>query len=137
MYKIKVSIKKSRIDGQGVFADEDVKRGAIVWQYTEGHDSKMTREAFDALDEPTKTAMQRIAYLSPTTAMWVSPPEDDPACYTNHDPETNNTTVVVDRQISDEPLFVANRDIRAGEEITNNYLEFDANSTPEKFSFLK
>jgi SET domain-containing protein len=33
--------------------------------------------------------------------------------------------VVVDTDISTEPFFVANRDIMAGEEITNNYHELD------------
>jgi SET domain-containing protein len=65
------------------------------------------------------------------------PPEDDPACYTNHDPEGFNTSVVFDKDVSDEPIFVANRDIEQGEEITNNYLEFDKNSAIRKFEWLK
>ncbi len=137
MYTIQLEIKESPIDGKGVFTIVDIKKGTIVWRYTEGHDKKMTKALFESLGETRKTILERIAYLSPTSDMWVMPPEDDPACYTNHDPIAHNTSVVINREISDEPLFVANRDIKAGEEITNNYLEFDDNSTVEKFNWLK
>lgn len=137
MYTIPVEVSKSKIDGQGVFTKTNIKNGSIVWQYTNGHDRKMSIKEFDNLDENTRTKLQRIAYLSPYTNLWVIPPEDDPACFTNHDPVTHNTSVVFDEKISDEPLFVANRNINAGEEITNNYLEFDNNSVTEKFKWLK
>lgn len=32
------------IDGDGVFAESDIPKGTIVWQYTDGHDKKMTKE---------------------------------------------------------------------------------------------
>lgn len=137
MYTVPVSIRESIIEGRGVFAETNIKQGAVVWQFTEGHDKKMTTQEFDALDEPTKTELQRIAYLSPSTNMWVIPPQDDAACYTNHDPYSYNTSVIFDENISDEPIFIANRDIKAGEEITNNYTDFDSNSTPDTFPWLK
>jgi len=137
MYLVPVSIRKSSIDGDGVFAESNIPKDTIVWQYTDGHDKKMTKKEFDKLDNGTKNELQRIAYLSPTTNVWVMPPEGDPACYTNHDSTGYNTSVVLDEKLSDEPLFVANRDIQAGEEITNNYTDFDNNSTPEKFKWLK
>jgi hypothetical protein len=137
MYKVPVEVRESDIDGKGVFAKSDIKKHVIVWQYIGGYDKKMTQYQFDSLEESTKTELQRIAYLSPTTNLWVMPPEDDPACYTNHDPEGFNTSVVFDKDVSDEPIFVANRDIEQGEEITNNYLEFDKNSAIRKFEWLK
>ena len=136
MYIVPVEVRESSIDGKGVFAISAIKKGTVVWQYTDGHDRKMTQDAFDKLDEGTKTSLQRVAYLSPTTQMWVIPPEKDPACYTNHSSDAYNTSVVVDKKISDEPLFIANRNIRADEEITNNYLEFDNNTKPNLYSWL-
>ncbi len=136
MYLVDVEVKESSIDGKGVFALEDIKMNSIVWIYTEGHDKKVSKDEFDKLDEKTKSELLRIAYLSPTSGMWAMPPFDDPACYTNHSADSHNTSVVVDENISDEPFFVANRDINSGEEITNNYLEFDKNSTVEKFKWL-
>lgn len=133
MYTVQIEIRNSNIDGKGVFALEPIPKGTIVWQYTEGHDKKISRQEFDALDENTKTSLQRVAYLSPTTKMWVIPPDNDPACYTNHDPDNFNTSVSFEQAISDEPLFRANRDISPNEEITNNYTDFDENSTHDKF----
>jgi SET domain-containing protein len=136
MYLVPVEVKGSSINGKGVFAKSNIKKGSIAWQYTEGHDKKMTVKDFDNLDNATKKSLQRVAYLSPTTGLWVMPPDEDPACYTNHNPNSNNTTVQFDPKISDEPVFVANRDIKAGEEITNNYLEFDKNTKPKSFDWL-
>jgi SET domain-containing protein len=136
MYTVPVEIHESNIEGKGVFATSFIPKGTIVWQYTEGHDKKITREKFDSLDQAAKTSLQRIAYLSPTSKVWVIPPDDDPACYTNHDPNDFNTSVSFEPEISEEPLFRANQDIKAGDEITNNYTDFDENSTPEKFSWL-
>jgi len=136
MYLVPVEVKRSSIEGKGVFAKNDIQKGGIVWRYTDGHDRKMTVKDFDNLDDATKKSLERVAYLSPTSGLWVIPPDDDPACYTNHDPNSNNTTVRVDPKISDEPIFVANRDIKAGEEITNNYLEFDKNTKPRSFDWL-
>ena len=136
MYKVAVEIHESNIEGKGVFATDFIPKGTIVWQHTDGYDTKMTTTKFDSLDEDTKTALQRTAYLSPTTRMWVAPPDNDPACYTNHDPQNFNTSVSFEPKISDEPLFRANRDINKGDEITNNYIDFDENSTLDKFKWL-
>lgn len=136
MYIVPVSIKKSPIDGDGVFAESDIPKDTVVWKYTEGHDRKMTTQEFDRLSEETKRELYRVAYLSPTTGVWVIPPEGDPACYTNHEPSAYNTSSIVDENVSEEPIFVANRDIQKGEEITNNYLEFDKNSSTAKFDWL-
>jgi SET domain-containing protein len=136
MYTVPVEIRSSNIDGKGVFALKPIPKGTIVWQYTKGHDKRISKEKFNALDETTKTSLQRIAYLSPTTNMWVIPPDDDPACYTNHDPNNFNTSTSFEQEISDEPIFRANRDISSGDEITNNYTDFDKNSTHDNFKWL-
>jgi SET domain-containing protein len=65
----------------------------------------------------------------------VYPPKDDTACFTNHS-HSNNLSAVFDRRISVEPIFVANRDIKKGEELTDNYLEFGTELKDEKPSWL-
>ena len=67
---------------------------------------------------------EKTAYLSPWSGLWVFPPENDPAQFTNHSPN-NNISVIFDENVSSEPYFIANKDIEVGEEITNNYHEFD------------
>ncbi len=135
MYLVPVSIKKSSIDGKGVFADIDIPKRTIVWKFTAGYDQVITVEEFEALDESIRKSMEKVAYLSPSSKVWISPPKDDPACYTNHSRQ-NNTTVVFDENISPEPYFVANRTINKGEEITNSYSEFDLNTRQQKPAWI-
>jgi hypothetical protein len=137
MYQVAVEIRDSAIDGKGVFSKKDIQKNVIVWQYSTGHDIRMSKHAFDTLDPRTKARLSRVTYLSPTTDQWVMPPEGNPACFTNHNPAHHNISVVFEAEVSYEPFFLANRDIKAGEEITNNYLEFDKNTKVEKYNWLK
>ncbi len=124
MYIFKIEAKNSSIDGKGVFALENIPQGAIVWKYEPSHDLSFTNEEYEEMDDEQRKELNHSAYLSPWTGLWVCPPPDDPACYTNHS-NTNNLTVKFDTEVSSEPFFVANRNIAVGEEITNNYREFD------------
>lgn len=124
MYLFFVEIKESEIDGKGVFTVEKINKGQIVWKFNANHDKSISQEEFDVLDDVVKAELRRIAYLSPTTNRYVYPPINDAARFTNHSPN-NNLSVFIDKDISEEPYFVANRDIEAREELTNNYLEFD------------
>lgn len=124
MYFTKVTVKESGIDGNGVFTLQDIKAGELVWKFDLSHDKTLSAEDFDALDAETKEALQRIAYMSKYTKRWVYPPDQDPARYTNHSKD-NNLSVKYDQTVSEEPIFIANRDIKVGEELTNNYHEFD------------
>lgn len=57
------------------------------------------------------------------------------ALYTNHSGH-NNLSVKYDISISEESFFIANRDIQEGEELTNNYYEFDEAIKIKKPDFL-
>jgi len=124
MYLFKVEIKKSPINGKGVFALENISKGEVVWRYKPDKDRVLSVGDYEKLDSNEKSKLDRIAYLSPSTNRYVYPPENDPALFTNHSVD-NNLSVVFDKLVSDEPFFVANRDIKIGEELTNNYLDFD------------
>lgn len=133
MYLFPVEVKPSTIEGNGVFAMRNINKGEIAWVYTPGHDETLSVENYDKLDEVGKKQIEKVAYLSVTSNQYVFPPENDPALYTNHDQEHHNLSVVIDKSVSPEPYFIANRDIKAGEELTNNYHEFDtAIATLEK-----
>lgn len=125
MYLYKITTKDSPIDGIGVFADESIPKDSIVWKYDDSHDKSMTNEEFLKLDSDTQFELEKVGYISATSGLWIYPPKDDPARYTNHHPTQNNLTAQVDLTVSPEPFFIANRNIEIGEELTNNYLEFD------------
>lgn len=124
MYIVPVTVKTSDIDGKGVFSDAPISKDAKVWLFKPGHDFTMSKQEYDRLSTNKKITLDKTGYFSPWTNLWVFPPEGDPAQYTNHSPK-NNLSVVYDEKVSPEPYFVANRDIKANEELTNNYLEFD------------
>lgn len=124
MYRVKVEIRASSIEGKGLFAKEPINKGDIVWLYKSGHDTLMTEKEFKKKTLKEIDRIKRVGYLSPWSGLWIIPPKNDFAEYTNHS-KSNNTSVVFDRKISSEPYFIANRDIKKGEEITNNYNEFD------------
>ena len=124
MYLIPVEIRESTIDGKGVFALSRVPKNTIVWKFYSRHDKALSRDAFNAFDEEKKQELKRVAYLSRTSNRYIYPPENDPTNFTNHS-KNNNLSSVYNKSISEEPYFVANRDIEVGEEITNDYSEFD------------
>ena len=124
MYIVKIKAAKSEISGKGVFALEKIKKGQTVWLYDPERDLTFTQEQFEEFDDRAKEWFYHSAYLSPWTGLWICPPLGDASNYTNHSAE-NNTTVYYDERVSSEPYFVANRDIEVGEEITNDYYEFD------------
>lgn len=131
MYIKKVTVDKSNIDGRGVFAGEDITKDEIVWIFKKGYDVSKSDEEFQKLPESEKLHLSHTAYLSPWSGMWVYPPFGDAAEYTNHSTK-NNLTVKFDPEISLEPIFIANRKIDAGEELTNNYYDFDEITRKQK-----
>jgi SET domain-containing protein len=124
MYKVLVEVKKSSIDGKGVFAKQNIAQGSIVWIFKENHDIKLTQAQKEKLSADDKLYLAKAGYLSPWSGFWVMPPKGDLAEYTNHS-SNNNLSVKFDKSVSSEPYFIANKDIGIGEEITNNYNEFD------------
>ena len=125
MYLKRVEIKDSGIEGKGVFAMENVSTGDLVWRFDSTHDLTLSSQEYDMLSAEAKADIRKVGYVSFSSGKWVYPPEDDPARFTNHSETENNLTAKIDPTISDEPFFVANRDINKGEELTVNYVEFD------------
>lgn len=84
----------------------------------------MAPEEYEKLNSENREYIEKVGYLSPLSNMWIFPDKDDNAKYTNHS-NTNNLTAVKNTELSEEIYFIANRDIEASEELTNNYHEFD------------
>ncbi len=135
MYLIPIIAKPSSIDGNGVFAMNAVPEGTIVWKFDPTHDCVMSVDDYNKSSQDIRDELYHVAYLSKATHRYVYPPKGDPARFTNHSTH-NNLTAMTDTNISEEPYFVANRDIAAGEEITNNYIEFEDAYTETQPSWI-
>ena len=98
-----IIIKESKIEGKGVFAARDFKKGEIVVKWDVS--GTITREEFEKLPEEEK---RYISSIDDNLIIMKTP-----AKYVNH--SCNPNTKVVNT--SD----VAIRDIKKGEEITSDY----------------
>lgn len=122
MLHVKTRLGLSTIEGIGLFADQDISQGALVW----------SMGLFDMfIDEETA----KTRFLGPAYDEFIkySPFDEKRKCYMllcdnarfmNHSPKPNLTSQV-NTMWSDT---YAGRDIFAGEELTENYETF--NDTP-------
>ncbi len=100
-----IKIKKSKIEGKGVFAGRDFKKGEIVVKWDISH--QLTLEEVKKLPE---TENRYAAYFKGKHILM-----QPPAKYVNHSCDANTN--------ADNFCDIANRDIKKGEEITADYPE--------------
>jgi SET domain-containing protein len=114
MLLVKTYLDKSKIHGIGVFAGEFIGKGTKMWRFVEGYDRAYSPKEFARLPKAARKFLSHYAYRVDGEILF---------------------TVDNDRHInhSDDPntylkggYAIARRNIRRGEEITNDYREFDA-----------
>lgn len=116
MFTIKTYLDKSKISGTGVFADEPIKEGELIWRFVEKFDLKLTEDEFQQMPEIAKEFVLHFGYYSTKEGGYIVC--IDNAKYTNHS-ETPNVKMI------DELNSIAIKNIEKGEEITENYFDFD------------
>lgn len=134
MLLVSASAKQSSIDGLGLFADEKIPKGTIVWRFNSRFDILFTIEEVEQLPSLQNELVKEYAYLSKVLGKYVYSIDD--SRFTNHSIEKGNLDVVMfPNEI--ETCGVANRDIDIGEEILINYREFDVNDEKSDEEYLK
>ncbi|MEA2701613.1 MAG: uncharacterized protein QOE22_322 [Candidatus Parcubacteria bacterium] len=124
MILVKSTLGPSAIHGIGLFAEEPIKEGTKVWEFAPGFDLAVTKEEVEKLSEPAREDFFNYAYLSKHTGRYILCSDD--ARFFNHDPDANTTChIPAGKEMEDALVCHATRDIQAGEELTNNYGEFD------------
>lgn len=118
---IKTVAGPSIVAGTGLFADEFIPRGTIVWEFTPGIDEAFTKAEVEDLPEPKQSEILSLfhAYISKQTGLYINC--GDNAKYVNHSYNPN----IILRHGDQEEICYAIRDIQKGEEITENYNDFD------------
>lgn len=127
MLLVKTKIGPSSINGIGLFADQLIPKGTVIWRLEPQFDIKVLPENLDKLAPHAKQLFLKYSYLSRRSKAYVLCFDD--ARFYNHSDSPN--VLDCDSPDSDEGLDVAARDIYPGEEMTCDYREFDA-ETPEK-----
>lgn len=120
MMLVKTRLQVSPVHGLGLFADEDIEEGTVLWVYHEGFDRMVDLAALDTLPEPAKAQLLHYGYVSMRTGQLVLCMDD--GRYFNHadDPNTGDA-----EHEHPEGATVAKRRILRGEELYCNYLEED------------
>lgn len=119
MMHITYTLNKSTHHGIGLFADEDIPEGTLIYTPSPLLDVNLTQEQFDSLDEREKKELQWWGFFDEPSQKWHV--DFDVTHFINHSYSGN---------ITQDPAYtnahlIANRDIKAGEELTQNYLEFE------------
>lgn len=121
MMCVKTKIGPSTIHGTGLFADEFIPKGTIVWRFTPVFDQKFTREQILSFPDLVQIYLYEYSWKSKKSHLYCS--ASDNGKYFNHSEKPN--TISKHRDNEEEVITVAARDISAGEELTSNYNDFE------------
>jgi SET domain-containing protein len=117
MMLVPTYVAPSRIEGVGVFAAEDIEEGALIWELAPGLDRLIRKDELAGLPAPLQQFAERYAYPYPHDPD-VLIVELDNGRFMNHSTRPNT-------RFDDPDAGYALRAIKAGEELTCNYAEFD------------
>ena len=119
MLTIKTKINISTIEGIGLFADQYIPKGTVVWKFDPSIDLVLSKEEIDRLSKPSQEQFYKYAYLDKERGKYLLCGDD--ARFFNHSPKPNCDETI------DNDLTIAMHNIEAGEELTINYKEFYGN----------
>ena len=125
MLRIKTKLAPSSIHGLGVFTEEYVEAGTVLWVWDEGIDQKIPIELVDKLPQNCKNFFKHYSWVENGKCMLCS----DNERYINHSDDPNCTS------IKGQNFTIAKRNIQIGEEITQNYKTFDDNFGLREFGY--
>lgn len=120
MIHIKYKLDRSDKHGIGLFTDEDLKKGRLVYTASPLLDVNITQEQFDSLTDREKEEFQWWGFFDVASQRWHV--DFDVSKFINH---SADGTITQDKNHAETHL-VAVRDIQSGEELTQNYLEFES-----------
>lgn len=120
MMHIKYKLDKSKLHGIGLFTDEDLRKGQLVYTASPLLDINITQEKFYSLDKREKREIKYWGFWDKPNNVWHV--DFDNSKFINH---SSGPTLTQDHKYKDAYL-VATRNIKAGEELTQNYLEFES-----------
>src|SRR3989344_4152945 len=108
MIHIRYKLDKSEYHGIGLFADQKIKKGDLIYTASPVLDLNITQEQFDSLDEKEKKEIQWWGFFDQPTQKWHV--DFDVSKFTNH---SYDATVTQDK-IHSEAYLIATRDIMVG-----------------------
>lgn len=111
MLTVKTYIAPSTIHGIGLFAEEDIPEGTVIWEFTPQFDVLFTADDLVQLSESAQAHVEKYSYFDAARDAFVLCGDD--ARFMNHSRRPNTTET--------RTQTIARRDIAAGEELTCDY----------------
>jgi hypothetical protein len=116
MLLVKTYLDKSKIHGLGVFAGEFIRNDTKIWRFVIGFDQYYSRQKFRKLPKEARDYIKMHGYEWDGEILFSA----DYDAHMNHSDKPNTYLK--------NGYVLARRNIRKGEEITNNYREFAGKS---------
>lgn len=130
---VKIEVGPSNIHGLGCFAGDRVEKGQLVWKFESGFDIALPKSQVDSLPVSARENLLTYAYVSKITGDYILCSDDSK--FTNHSNDPNVRCFIPEGAEGNELVCFAVRDIEIGEEITNDYRDFDVDPYDVKFVF--
>ena len=120
MIHIQYKLDRSELHGIGLFTDEDLKTGQLIYTASPQLDLNLSERQFESLNDKEKQEVRWWGFQIPGTKQWHV--DFDVSKFVNH---SDKPTLTQDPGRADAWL-VTTRDVEKGEELTQNYLEFES-----------
>jgi hypothetical protein len=117
MMRVPVTVGKSGIHGQGVFAIEPIRQGTVLWQYEPGLDRAVSEYSVNYGEKRIYQFIRTRGYINPLRPkVWIVC--IDEAQWLNFPKRGEAANTELGGLLDGEHLILAARDIEANEEIT-------------------
>lgn len=126
MIHIKYKLDNSGLHGVGLFTDENLSKGQLVYTESPLLDVNISQEQFNSLSAKEQKEIKWWGFKVPDEDIWHV--DFDVSKFINH---SKDGTVTQDPDHKNAYL-VTTRDIKSGEELTQNYLEFESEEDLKK-----
>lgn len=132
MLLVKTTLNVSEIHGIGLFADEFIREGTIIWKFNRLIDLRFSEAEVEQLSPDSREQIRKYSYREKHTGLYVLCGDD--ARFFNHSENPNCFDIFHNEE---EDLTVARRDIFAGEELTCDYALFDLDLVEGKYEISR
>jgi len=119
MIHIEYKLDKSAHHGVGLFTSQDIDAGEVVYTANPLLDVNITIGEFEDLEKSEQDEIRWWGFFDQPSQRWHV--DFDVSKFINHSFEGN----ITQSSDHDEAYLIASKDIKAGEELVQNYLEFE------------
>lgn len=115
MFHVKIKLGKSNIHGIGLFANQNISKGQLVYSINKKLDLIVSKNDFSELSKDEQSTIKHYGYFNKKDDLWHLAFDDMKFC--NHSLDGNI--------FLDEDYILAKKYILNGEELTQDYSEFE------------